>query len=129
MATESFYIIGMITLKISLSIWFARFMQRPWQRFVIIFMLVLTILIGLTYFFFEIFQCGDPNKGESWWLKKLTDKCVSTRGNLGIGYTHSLLNALTDVVLVLLPTPMIWHAKLSLREKLIIFSILFLAVR
>jgi hypothetical protein len=129
MATESFYIVGMITLKISLSIWFYRFLQRTWQRITIIIMLVLTILIGITYFFFEIFQCGDPDKGEAWWLKKITNRCVSFEANLGIGYTHSLLNAFTDVVLVAMPTPVIWNARLRFKEKLIMFGILFIAVR
>jgi hypothetical protein len=129
MATESFYIVGMITLKISLSIWFYRFLHKRWQRVTIILILVLTILVGITYFFFEIFQCGVPNKGESWWIKKISNQCVSFEANLGVGYTHALLNAFTDVILVAMPTPVIWHAKLRFKEKLIMLAILFIAIR
>src|ERR1700710_2595872 len=107
MASESFYIVGMITLKISLSIWFYRFLQKTWERITILVILFLTILIGIAYFFFVIFQCGDPDKGEAWWLKKLTHQCVSFEANMAIGYTHGLLNALTDIMLVVLPTPVI----------------------
>jgi hypothetical protein len=119
----------MMALKISLSLWFYKLMQRPWQRLVITIMLIVTLTVGLAYFLFGIFQCGIPNGGQAFWEKKLENKCVSQQTNEGLSYTHGLLNALIDIILVAMPIAMIWGAKLSTKEKLSIIIIIFIAIR
>jgi hypothetical protein len=68
------------------------------------------------YFFFAIFQCGMPN-GTTFWLKKLANQCIRDDIMLGMGYTHAILSALTDLFFLGLIYPVVSKTHLKSREK------------
>jgi hypothetical protein len=117
----------MVFFKISLGFFFYRLIQEKWQRWILLTTVSLSVFVNIGYFFFAIFQCGIPNKGTSFWIKKLTNRCVNQGGNLGFGYTQTLVNALTDIILCLLPIPIVWRARMSRRQKILVSSIILLA--
>jgi hypothetical protein len=117
----------MVLLKVSLSIWFYRLMQHTWQRVVLIFLVVLTVALGTAYFFFELFQCGNPMSSTPWFFKKVDDSCIPNAPALGVGYSHAVINAVTDVIICALPLPTIWRAKLNTKERVMISGIILLA--
>ena len=116
----------MMALKAALALFFLRIIVEPWQRRVIYINLTFSTLFGVAYFFYAIFQCGIPH-GTTFWVNKLSGKCVGTASILGLGYTHALVNALTDLAFVALSIPMLKKVRINHREKIIVGGIFFLA--
>jgi hypothetical protein len=110
-----------------MAFFFWNLMKDSWRRWVLIAVVVTNIVAGLAHFLLAVFQCGVPNHGEPFAYKKMTNQCVSTAVVLGIGYPHSLINALTDVILCSLPIPLIWKSGFRRREKIFMSIIVTLA--
>jgi rhodopsin domain-containing protein len=124
LASEGFYIVTIVFLKLSLGVFFLRIVIQPWQTRVVQFTVGLAAVIGIAYFFYAIFQCGAPIVGPSFWMKTIAKECVSDKSILGVSYTHAILTTSTDFVLALLPIFILRHARNPFREKLIIYCIL-----
>lgn len=54
-------------------------------------------------------------------------KCVNSASSSGFRYPHAVLTCLTDLIMVLIPVPMIQRAKLKPRENGIIIGLLAVA--
>jgi hypothetical protein len=126
LALESFYVVTVGIFKVSLGLFFLRVLIEKWQRKVVHWTLIIFSTYSVGYFFYAIFQCGIPN-GAVFWERKITSQCTSDATGLGLGYTHGILTALTDMVFVVLPFPVVRRARLNLREKMIVGGILGLA--
>jgi hypothetical protein len=50
--------------------------------------------------------------------------CLPQAHLLGPAYAHGVVNALTDIILCALPIPLIWRARISRREKIVVTTIL-----
>jgi hypothetical protein len=117
----------MITLKISLGIFFFRVMVEPWQKYSVSVIVTTSTLIGIAYFFFAIFVCGFPVEAQLFWERRIEQTCASTATILGISYTHGVITAMTDLLLALLPLPMIKRATITRKEKIIVIVIFLIA--
>jgi hypothetical protein len=118
----------MITLKISLGIFFLRIMVDRWQRYAVYFIVLVSTLAGLTLFFLTIFVCGVPVQAELYWQRKLEQRCASAATTLGVNYMHASVNSATDVSLALLPLTMMRKALIKKHEKRIVVAIFLVAV-
>jgi hypothetical protein len=127
MACECFQVLGTITFKISLGYFFYRIVNERWQRKALIGIVSISVLFGIAYFLFAVFQCGAPWKGETFWVKKITYRCASEAVIIGMGYPQSIINALTDIALCAMPIPMVWRAKFGRKDKIIVSGIMILA--
>jgi hypothetical protein len=114
-------------LKLSLAFFFYRLLKEKWQQRVVYVIAALCIVFGFAYFCFAVFQCGVPGKDGTFWIKKATQQCVGKSSILGFGFSHATLSAGTDIILSALPVPRVRKAKISAREKLIVYGILVLA--
>lgn len=123
---ESFYILTMMALKAALALFFLRIIIKPWQRRIVYFSLVASISFGVGFFLYTVFECGVPD-GTTFWIRKLSGKCAGNASILGMGYTHALINALTDLSFVALTVPMLHKIRINHREKIIVGGIFFLA--
>jgi hypothetical protein len=117
----------MVFLKISLGIFFLRILIDRWQRRIIYTLVIISTLFGVAYFWYAVFQCGVPNLGKAFWEKRLENECTYGNGLIGIGYAHAGLMAVTDLTMAVLPIPILKRARISLREKIVVASILVLA--
>jgi hypothetical protein len=124
---EVFYVWTMIMLKISLALFFFRLMKDKRERRILWIVVGASSVFGFAYFWFAVFQCGVPGKGKEFWYKKITEQCVSNVSALAMAYTHALIQAGTDILLVSLPIPMVRKAKINRREKNVVIGILLLA--
>jgi hypothetical protein len=95
---ESSYVCCMMTLKISLALFFLRLLHDTWQHRAIYAIGAIYIALSLAYFFFVIFQCGIP--GPNFWIKQFAGQCVSSLSWDGFSLTHSIVSATTDIALV-----------------------------
>ncbi|KAI9660556.1 MAG: hypothetical protein M1821_009908 [Bathelium mastoideum] len=78
---------------------------------------------GIAYFFFALFQCGNPSQILE---NKLAGRCQSATIQLGMGYTHAAVQALADWAFAILPVFIIWSANMDRRTKVSVGLILML---
>ena len=114
----------MIFIKLSLGIFFLRITVDRIQRRIIYAVIAISVSFGTIYFFFIVFQCGAPIQGATFWERFISRKCVPPSAVLAMGYTHALLNAITDVTLAVLPIGLVRKAKLHPHQKIIVGGIL-----
>lgn len=117
----------MISLKISLALFYSRILREKWQRTTANGIAILCATFGFAYFWYTVFQCGVPGQGETFWIKTITHECVNRASILGFGYTHAIISAGTDIALSIMPIPMIRKSNMPSKEKIIISVILLLA--
>jgi len=108
------YIMTMVFLKISLGIFYLRFISQHWQRVVIYTTVALNTLYGVLLFFVAIFQCGDPTLYLSNELKAI---CMPNGPLYGVQLTGAIVNASTDWILALLPIFVLAKANMPKRTK------------
>lgn len=122
---QVFYIWSMLSLKTALALFFARLLPRRWQLNTVYGLIAACLIFGFIYFWFTVFQCGVPGqKEEPFWIKKVEGKCASKGAIIGLAYLHSLIAAGADLVLVIMPIPLIRTAKIPKREKIIVCVII-----
>ncbi|KAF2429293.1 hypothetical protein EJ08DRAFT_572017, partial [Tothia fuscella] len=103
LCTEIFYILTMILLKISLCLFFMRFLITRWQRLVILSTVILATLFGVAHLFFAIFQCGYFTDIDQFIVRIATGACASEPISKGMNYTYAVLTMITDWICGLLP--------------------------
>ena len=116
----------MMALKISLALFFLRFITEYWSRRIIYAVTTASTIFSIAYFFYATFQCGVPH-GLSFWERRLLGKCAGRSSILGMGYTHAVLTALTDVVFLILMVRVVLKVKVESAEKVVLTGILSLA--
>jgi hypothetical protein len=116
----------MVSLKTSLALFYLRIMVDKIQRRIIFTTLAFAATFGVFYFFFIIFQCGAPIPGAVFWERFISRKCTADPVTLGIGYTHGLINACTDLVFAALPIHVVWNARMGLRQKALVSGIMII---
>ncbi|KAF2230085.1 hypothetical protein EV356DRAFT_454598 [Viridothelium virens] len=117
---ESFYILSMVFFKISLGTFLLRLVIRRWHTIFIYAFMTLSTIYGIVYFFFALFQCGNPTKILE---NKLAGRCQPASVQLGMGYTHVAVQALVDWAFATLPVVIMWNANMNRRSK---FSVAFI---
>jgi hypothetical protein len=117
----------MMTLKISLALFFLRIMVQTWQRRIVIGAVTLSTIFSIAYFFFVIFQCGAPTSPIGFVIKKLSGKgCVNPNTILAISYAHAAIQTITDLIFAMLPIAILRGSNMTKREKVTVFFILAL---
>jgi hypothetical protein len=126
LVTEDFYVLTMICLKISLSLFFLRVLLQQWERRIIYVVVTLSTLFGIGYFFVAVFQCGIYKDAFDFWTKLISNQCITPPQVLGVSYTYAVITTLTDCTFAILPIPMLRKSQLALKEKFIVGFILIL---
>lgn len=117
----------MMTLKISLAIFFLRIMVERWHRNVVIGAVTLSTAFSIAYFFFAVFQCGAPIDPFTFLIKKLSGRgCINSTQILGMSYTHSAITTVTDLTFAIVPLAILKGLNMRKREKIAVFFILLL---
>jgi len=124
---EVFYIVTMMTLKISIGIFFLRIAFRTWHRRIVYVALGFSTLFSVAYLFFSIFQCGYFTSALAFFLKRVADECVSREANFATALTVGIITTLTDMSFAILPFAVLHGAAINKREKFIVGFILTLA--
>ena len=113
----------MTVFKISLGAFLLRIVVLPWHTVFIYVVMAISTSYGVAYFFFALFQCGEPTKILE---NKLAGHCQSAQVQLGMGYTHAAVQALTDWAFAVLPILIMWNAKMDRQSKVSVAFILML---
>lgn len=115
-----------VTFKISLAIFFLRIVDQRWQRQVIYASAFLCTIIGTTWFFLAVFQCGNP---ADWIPNETAGKCLTFNKVLAPwNYLHGILNTITDWTFALIPILVVRKAQISSKAKASVIGILIFGV-
>jgi len=124
---ESTYILSMVSVKLSLGLFFLRIMTSKWQRIAIYLILAFATTIGIAYFLFAIFECGFPLDSVLYWQRFVLDQCIGPKPILGMAYMNTIVSAATDLALLILPIGLVVRSKLKSSEKRIVVLIFLIA--
>ncbi|KAH0284295.1 hypothetical protein KCU62_g8401, partial [Aureobasidium sp. EXF-3399] len=125
-AEQALYIAGTICLKISLALFFLRFLIVRWSRYVVWISVIVYSTVATAMFFLVVFECGLPG---NYAMKTALGQCLSFRVLSNTGYVHGALNAITDWVFPVLAIQFLVRCtKMSWASKLSCCGILMLAV-
>jgi hypothetical protein len=123
--SEATYVMAMMTLKISLGIFFARIVIKPWQMRLIYINVGVNIISSVATFFYCLFRCGpDLN---IYVLQQVSDRCTPKTLDRFMAYQQAAITTLTDLVFVVLPVSILWNANMNRRSKISVGFILCLA--
>jgi hypothetical protein len=126
--SEHFYTLGILTLKISLGIFFLRIMVTKWQKWVIYITITISTVFGFSNFFFSVFQCGYFSSIWVFLERKATlEHCVSRQAGLAMGYTQSTISTGSDWMFAILPIFVLRNLHIGDKEKATVLFILSLA--
>ena len=124
---EDCYISSIMLLKISLGIHFLRLVVIRWHRITIHIAVMVTVVFGIAFMFYSIFQCGYYTNASDFVTRRLTNHCASMGANLGMGYTHAIISILSDWIFIVLPVLILRDALMKSRDKLKIGALLVFA--
>jgi hypothetical protein len=116
---------AMMMLKISLGIFFARIIIKPWQTGLIYINVSVNVFSSAAAFFYVLFRCG-PNL-DDYVTQQLMNKCMPRALDRFIAYQQAAITTLTDIIFITLPVLILWNANMSRRSKLSVGFILCLA--
>jgi hypothetical protein len=101
-------------------------MVRPWQKRVVYVAITLSTIVSTGYFFFAIFQCGYPSSAWLFFIRKISNKCVTPEQIIAVSYTHGGVTTATDVAFATLPIFMLRGINMTTRERWIVSFVLIL---
>ncbi|KAE8154884.1 hypothetical protein BDV25DRAFT_170995 [Aspergillus avenaceus] len=84
--------------------------------------IALSIIVGLLFFFVTLLECRPIHY--VWDYGLISPNCVSKAFLVDIAYTHSVIAAVCDLTLGILPLFMIWKLQMNVRAKLSLGAIL-----
>ena len=116
----------MPTLKVSLGVLLLRFIMEKWQKNVVWITVVLSTVYSIGYFFVNLFQCGYFANIQEFLQKKQTNQCLGESQILGMTYTFSAVNAVTDWVLTCIPFIVLYKTHMNSKQKATVGLILIL---
>tara|TARA_R110002003_G_scaffold2445_1_gene24354 strand:+ start:21410 stop:21760 length:351 start_codon:yes stop_codon:yes gene_type:complete len=114
-----------MTLKISLGIFFARIVVKPWQVGIIYVNVGFNVFSSAASFFYCLFRCG-PNL-DNYVLQQVADKCTPQTLDRFVAYQQAAVTTMTDLVFLILPVVILWNANMTRQSKLSVGFILCLA--
>ncbi|OQO05962.1 hypothetical protein B0A48_10058 [Cryoendolithus antarcticus] len=122
--TFALYASTMVIVKISLGIFYLRIAIEKWQRWTVWVTLTISTIYGTYYFFAAIFQCGNPK----YFLRNaLAGKCGGSPNTLlPVNMTAGVINAVSDLVMVILPIFLIRKASMRKRAKISAYGVVAL---
>ncbi|KAL2807906.1 hypothetical protein BJX63DRAFT_410939 [Aspergillus granulosus] len=112
---QIFYILTTTTMRQSIVILLFRFTLERVHRIILWTVSILSLAIGIVFFFFTIFQCSPVN----YYWKRLTAEgsCLDDDLLTDIVYFYSAIAAACDLAIGLLPAFLIWRLRASRRTK------------
>jgi len=123
--SEAAYVVAMMMLKISLGIFFARIVVKPWQLGIIYVNVAVNIFSSAAAFFYVLLRCG-PNI-DKYVEQQLSDKCMPMGLDRFVAYQQAAFTTLTDIVFITIPILLLWNANMSRESKVSVGFVLSLA--
>lgn len=115
--TVVFYTASLLFLKVTLLLQYYRIFSVQTYRRIYIGAIVLVSCWGISQLLIGIFMCT-PIAG--FWDKSLNPKCIP---NFPQYYINAAGNIITDIMVFVLPMPVIKHLNLPQRQRILLYGI------
>lgn len=125
-AEQALYVGGTVLLKLSIAVFYLRFLRAPWQRQLIIISCAIYTVFGTCIVFLVVFDCGVPSKLQM--QKYFSKKCIDFSIFTSVSIAHGVANALADWVFALLPISVLWQSMLTRPAKISACLVVALAI-
>ncbi|KAF2277266.1 uncharacterized protein EI97DRAFT_314786 [Westerdykella ornata] len=122
---QTTYLVTVMVLKISLGIFFARIVIKPWQLWSIYVSMATNALASMAAFCYVLLRCG-PNL-DLYIYKQLSGSCMPRTVDRVFAYSQASTTTITNWVFAILPIFVLWNAHMDIRSKLSVGFILSLA--
>ncbi|THY01833.1 hypothetical protein D6D03_05509 [Aureobasidium pullulans] len=122
---EALFMVTSIAFKISLMIFFRRFLLERKQRCLVASVTVFYCVMSALAFFLSLVPCGTLSHLAR---KRVEGKCIPTNVWNGFFYTHGAVSALSDWVFALLPILVLWKSSMPAKTKLGVTFLMVFAV-
>ncbi|KAH7361008.1 hypothetical protein BKA65DRAFT_547708 [Rhexocercosporidium sp. MPI-PUGE-AT-0058] len=110
--SELLYIVALTLVKASILVFYLRVFTPRWFVIVDLMTLCVAVLAGLAIMFCLIFQCS-PISGV--WDRTQSTQCLDVNT---LSYLSAAISVVLDVVILILPIPVLIRLKMSFKEKL-----------
>ena len=110
---EFFYNIGLTLAKLSVVLFYYRCfgsVNRPF-RYALLLTALVVVAWGITFMSFDIFTCTPVRRA---WEPSVPSRCIGVGGQM-LG--SAISNVSIDLVLLVLPLPMLWRLQTSMARK------------
>ncbi|KAK9775286.1 hypothetical protein SCAR479_07962 [Seiridium cardinale] len=108
--------VGLFLMKISPNLLYRRILQG-----IILFLMVYTVASFLTL----VLHCQDLS---ALWDNRVQTYCWPNETIVGLGYSYSTINVVTDLFFALIPIPMLWNIQIDRRTKASLICVLGLGI-
>ncbi|KNG46013.1 hypothetical protein TW65_07209 [Stemphylium lycopersici] len=129
--SEGCYVLSMLTIKLSLAIFFARIVVRRWHLILIYVSLAICMVSSISAIFYCFFRCG--TNLDEYAIQQLVNNCTPRHFDLFMAYQQAnvvfkaAFSTLTDLVFVAMPLLVLWNANMDRRTKFSVGAILCMA--
>lgn len=123
---EDLYLTALPLVKISILIFYLRIFPQTWFRYACFATMTACVGYGIAFLLVSVFQCQPIALAWDHWDGEHLGKCNDINAQ---GWTSAALNVVLDVVVLVLPMPVIAKLELNKRKKalvLLMFSTGFL---
>ncbi|KAF2842127.1 hypothetical protein M501DRAFT_1054858 [Patellaria atrata CBS 101060] len=115
---EMLYFAGLTSVKISIILFYLRsFGTTKKTRWLIMAMMMFVVAYAIARIFSTLFQCRPFSY---FWDRTQPGTCVNYYALL---FSHTIINMVTDVVLLAFPMPIVWQLHIPLRQKVAICGV------
>ncbi|KAK0514454.1 hypothetical protein JMJ35_003071 [Cladonia borealis] len=115
--TRVTYLLITTAIKSSVLLFYLRLSPFPTFRTWVMAAMVACSIEGVLFISMALFQCTPVGRV---WNFEIPGHCINT---LGFFRAETIFNLVTNVVILLLPMPMVWHLQMALRRKLLLIGI------
>lgn len=119
---ELLYIVGLSTVKISILLSYLRFFSSPRFRRLVLIVILLNLLYMTGFVIPTIFQCSPTSYWWKEWDGERPGHCIARpqRRLQALVWTSSAFNIVLDVIVLVMPVPLVWKMELNRRKKLLV---------
>ncbi|OQE21989.1 hypothetical protein PENSTE_c011G09862 [Penicillium steckii] len=123
--TRLLYTAAMGLVKMSLLWFYLRLDPRKRMRWAVYFVMFINVGLSLSSFIGALAGCSPPSL---FWTDPTSSKCMAMAPQQKFYEVNGILNIVTDILIYLLPVPMLWGLQLTWRKKGAIMSIFGLGI-
>jgi hypothetical protein len=111
-----------VVAKISIAMTLLRITVIKTHTIILYTISTLTILVGVMFILVSIFECTPVDF--FWNRTTKTGKCIAPNALVGIAYTASVVAAIADFTLGLLPCFIVWNLQMNRKTKVALAGIM-----
>jgi hypothetical protein len=112
-ATRLLYVLSLLFVKISLLIFYLRLDHRRPLKYTVYGILFIVIGVSIASFFILAFSCYPPAKFWDVTGTAVDGKCMDPGNQQNFYEANGILNIITDVLIYVVPIPMLWGVRIS----------------